>query len=470
LNFLILAGGGGTRLWPLSRQEWPKQFLSLTAEPNAGSLLVETALRVGDSGAALASTYIVTSDSLQPAVLKDFHASGLPIESSQIICEPMRKNTAPAIALAAEYVWASRAAEIATDSECVLAILPADHQIEDAAVFRQHLQQAESLARQGYIVTLGVPPTHPETGYGYIEVSENYSERPWLPVKRFVEKPDLPTAESYVKSQRFLWNAGIFVLTLQTLRQALCEHAPAIAELLSQGYETAYRRFNEMPNISFDYAVMEKAAQVAVIPMHTGWSDVGSWDSVFEKLPRDVEGNASLGERDTIFINSRNTATWSETGRTIATIGLENCLIIDTPDALLITQQGASQDVREVVSQLERTQCATLRRPTRQRHSWGELQQLNPEQEDALPVYQLTLHPQLHLILETQPTTCSLVLLQGELVAASNERRLDRGPLFAAPGVHYYALETLKEPVRLLCVGIPPVLTLSQSTVLAPVS
>lgn len=392
---LILAGGGGTRLWPLSRQSWPKQFLTLSTDSNpeqaSASLLCETILRVTpELTDALSNTFLICGEPLVPSLMQDLDSHGLETLKGNILPEPCRRNTAPAIALAAQYLLD----EAGCDENEVLVILPADHQVAGAETFRAHLQQAAQLARQGYIATLGVPPTKPETGFGYIEVSESYQQTAWLPVARFVEKPDATTAEAYVASGKFLWNAGIFVLTIKTLMDALKNHAPQVFEPLKSGYAQAYQQFTQMPDISFDYAVMEHAQKVAVVPMQTPWSDVGSWDSVYESMPQDENTNAwRTPDATPLLYNTQGSLVWSESQRPVALIGMDDVLVVDTPDALLIAKRGHSQEVRHVVSTLQQQEHPTVSSPSWQRLAGGGLcEHLNPlSSENEAPVYRVVL-------------------------------------------------------------------------------
>lgn len=426
MKILILAGGGGTRLWPLSRPRWPKQFLSLSPNRHGASLLSNTIQRVAQHEQALQDIFIVTAANLYDQVQQDVQASGFSSLVNNIVCEPFRKNTAPAIALAAQYVLEFSKAS----RDEVLVILPSDHHIADDQRFYAHLQEAEQLAAQGYIVTLGVPPTYPETGFGYIEVNDAFTDASWLPVKQFVEKPDAATASRYVESHRFLWNAGIFVLTIGTLMDALAQHAPEIYHVMASGYASAVLNFDKLPTISFDYAVMEHAEQVSVVPMQTGWSDLGSWDSLYDAASKNAQGNVTIGA-EAVCVDTRNTLTWNQSGRTIALLGLEDCLVVDTPDALLISRRGHSQGTRYVVDYLEQQPSAlSLQAPAISYYVWGQAIQLNCVQassQSILPVYQLTFTPSQTLLLDYLAETKSVTLLQGELWAGSRLMPVAKG-------------------------------------------
>lgn len=405
---LILAGGGGTRLWPLSRKLWPKQFLPLVdsheTAPNGNSqslsLLNQTILRAsGSFEEALQNVFVITGQGLYSQILQDLRSAGMEAMQPNVLVEPSRRNTAPAIALAAQHLLETSP----EGEETILAILPADHSIHDSLKFRQHLQEAETLAKDGYIVTLGVTPTEPHTGYGYIQVNANhYKEAPanqnWFPVERFVEKPDYNTAKYYYEADNYFWNAGIFVLKIKTLMESLKAHAPSIHQHLHYGYTRAFQSFEQMPDISFDYAVMEHAKKVAVIPVETQWSDVGSWDSLYDILPKSESRNAVRATHDELLelINTERCMLWSDTKRPVALLGMQDCLVIDTPDALLIAKRGESQQVRTVVDALERAKHSSMIQPAQQLNSWGQLVILNQQEvktKQAKPVVKLEVKP-----------------------------------------------------------------------------
>lgn len=462
MKYIILCGGGGTRLWPLSRSRWPKQFLSLGDEQ---SLMCQTIGRIlPEDGRARhqQNVYIVSNTQLYSLVQEDLARNGLEAIQPNVLAEPLRRNTAPAIALAAQYI----AEQDDVTEDDVLVILPADHQIANESRFREHLYQAEALAKQGYIATLGVPPSHPETGYGYIEVQETYSQCDWLPVKRFVEKPDLDTAQRYVDSQRFLWNAGIFVLSIRTLMTALKAHAPHIDQLLAKGYHQALAEFASMPDISFDYAVMEHAQKVAVVPMRTDWSDVGSWDSVYEIHDKDVHENVLLQPDTTFMVDSKHCMVWNTSGRNIALVGMQNCLVVDTPDALLISAQGHTQQVKSVVCELERRENPAAQSPVTESLWWGERMRLNGQsnQQEEVPVYRLTLKANTAALLQGLGPL-QLTVLQGRLEARSSGQegtvRLAAGATLAYPADADEALacQVGPEGAVLLATGSKPVLS-----------
>jgi mannose-1-phosphate guanylyltransferase/mannose-1-phosphate guanylyltransferase/mannose-6-phosphate isomerase len=336
---VILSGGSGTRLWPLSRGARPKQMLDLLG---AGSMLGVTASRVADAG--LFSAPVLVAAAGQAEAIE----AALPGLGS-LILEPAARNTAPAIALAA----------LAADADELLLVLPSDHLIGDPAGFRDAVARAAPFAEQGWVVTFGMKAERGETGYGYIERGPALGEGVHQAV-RFVEKPDAATAGRYAAGGRHDWNGGIFLMSAGTYLEALARHAPKIAKAATAAMAGAKRKgrrihpdaaaFSAAPALSIDYAVMEQADKVAVVPVSIGWSDVGSWDALYEAAARDEAGNAIAGE--VLALGARNCLIRSE-GPLIAAIGVEDLVVIATPDAVLIVPRAQSQRVKEAVEALK---------------------------------------------------------------------------------------------------------------------
>ncbi len=358
MKAIILAGGSGTRLWPLSREAYPKQFLKLNGDK---SLLRQTVERL---------LAFLNPEDLLIVTRKDYkfhvksHLAGL--EGFHLLCEPTGRNTAPAIALTLAYAK-ERFGDL---SEETFLICPSDHVIEPSEEFANIVQKARPVAQAGYLVTFGITPTRPETGYGYIQKG-NPLEIPKtkaFEVSRFTEKPDLETAQHYLSSGGFYWNAGIFLFNLKTFEEELEKYAPEIYSAFASGFSKMQKKFSDLPDISIDYALMEKSSRVAVVPLNLYWNDIGSWDALFDILEKDSAGNAKEGR--VITIDTENSLILGNK-RLIATIGLEGHLVVETPDALLLVKRGQTQKVSELVKQLktlgypEATEHVTTYRP------WG---------------------------------------------------------------------------------------------------
>jgi mannose-1-phosphate guanylyltransferase len=336
---VILSGGSGTRLWPLSRGARPKQMLDLLG---AGSMIGVTAGRFADAS-LFAPPMLVAAAGHAEAIEAALPALG------SLILEPGAKNTAPAIALAA----------LAADEDDLLLILPSDHMIGDPASLREAVGRAAPFAEQGWIVTFGMKAERGDTAYGYIERGPALGEGVHQAV-RFIEKPDAATAGRYAAGGRHDWNGGIFLMRAGTYLDALGRHAPKIAEAVKAAMAGASREgarvhpdaaaFAASPSLSIDYAVMEKADKVAVVPVAVGWSDIGSWDALHEVAPHDEAGNAIAG--DVLALGARNCLIRSE-GPLVAAIGVEDLVVIATADAVLIVPKAQSQRVREAVEALK---------------------------------------------------------------------------------------------------------------------
>lgn len=347
MDVLVLAGGTGSRLWPRSRRTKPKQFLPLLSKR---TMLQETLDRVRP----LVDTervFVVTGDDY--ATLVGEQLADVP--RANIIREPSGRGTAPAIGLAAIHMRRS-------EPDAVMAVLSADHLILRDDAFRSALQAAEAAAREGYLVTLGIKPSFANTGYGYIKCGPQISESHGLAahkVGRFAEKPDLATAERYVADGTYYWNAGIFIWQTQTFLDAVERYMPRLRNQLNQiqaGFGksrqqvTLSKIWDEVENITVDYGIMERAPNVAVIPVDIGWSDVGDWHTLTTLMSDGESANVVIGPH--VEVDTRSTLIYSDSGRIIATIGLDGFLVVDTGDALLIAPRNRAQDVKKIVDQL----------------------------------------------------------------------------------------------------------------------
>jgi mannose-1-phosphate guanylyltransferase/mannose-6-phosphate isomerase len=344
---VILAGGSGTRLWPLSRKNHPKQFLKLFGDH---TMLQQTLLRL-KGVPDLADPIVVCNEEHRFTVAEQLQEIG---EKSSIILEPVARNTAPAIALAA--LQAKALAENST-----LLVLPADHLIKDETAFHIAIKIAVESANEGNLVTFGVVPTRAETGYGYINAKTATSQNPsaGLIAERFVEKPDQKTAEKYFADGNYYWNSGMFVFTTESFLNQLQAHCPECYAATRKSFENGRtdidflrvdaRTFSQSPNISIDYAIMEKSKDVVCVPLNAGWSDVGCWRSYWEAKEKDAEGNSHVG--DAMAIATRDTLIYSQ-DKLVATIGVENLIVVNTADAVLVIDKKYTQHVKEAIQAL----------------------------------------------------------------------------------------------------------------------
>lgn len=356
MKIIILAGGGGTRLFPLSRECYPKQFLHVIEDK---SLLAQTIERF--LGLVEAKDIIIVTNERYifhvQAELKIINA-----QEAHIITEPMGKNTAPAIALAQSYCQDV----LQCDDDEILFVSPSDHLIKPIDAFQDLIRDAQDVARDN-IVTLGIKPTKPEIGYGYIEAEKNSDLA--KKVISFKEKPDLATAKEYIASGNYYWNGGMFMFSIATMQAELAKYMPAIIDITKNGYRYAVDNFVNMPDISIDYAVAEKSQKMMMIPMENiYWSDIGSFDAIAEVLS-DKDKNVFKG--DILAENCTDTMIIGD-NRLIAGIDLENLMIIDTPDALLVAKKGESQKVKNIVNKLKQNKRKEAKENVTMYRSWGK--------------------------------------------------------------------------------------------------
>ena len=359
---VVLSGGSGTRLWPLSREKYPKQLLSFVGQD---SLLQATLRRLeGIQGATCAPPLVVCNDEYRFVVAEQLRLMGL---QGRIVLEPTGRNTAPALTLAA-------LAAQAGGEDPVLLVMPADHVVTEVAEFQDCVHRAARLAQAGAVVTFGITPDRPETGYGYIQAGAAVEAGGACAIARFVEKPDRATAEGYLRQGGYSWNSGVFVLRASVWLNALRLCRPDILEACEAAWhkgasDLSFVRvdaeaFAACPSDSIDYAVMERLAgaqavaglpQGVVLPLSAGWSDVGAWDALWQILPKDASGNVTQGR--VMLQDCADTLAYSS-GRLLACVGVQGLVVVETPDAVLVVDQRHTQDVKKIVDRLKREGCA----------------------------------------------------------------------------------------------------------------
>lgn len=343
---VILCGGSGTRLWPASRESHPKQFLTLIDD---FSLLQNTVRRGLRAATALSDVVVVTLDAMRPLVEEQVAETADDLRA-HILCEPSARNTAAAVALAADYVAATFGAD------AMMWVLPADHHVGDEAALSLAVDKALAVAAKGNLVTFGITPTRPDTGYGYILKADALNES-LFGVRSFVEKPDLATAKSYVNSGEYLWNSGMFLFTAGAVLDQFSVHAPGVLAALRTATAADKTRpaapaYAQIESIPFDKAIMEKSDMVAVIPCDPRWSDIGSWESLWELRDKDHNDNAIDGRA--ACVNARGCLVQAK-DRLIAIAGLDNIVVIETDDAVMIGQKSDGNSMKELVTGLKKS-------------------------------------------------------------------------------------------------------------------
>ncbi|MEO7386096.1 MAG: mannose-1-phosphate guanylyltransferase/mannose-6-phosphate isomerase [Gammaproteobacteria bacterium] len=379
---VILCGGSGTRLWPLSRALYPKQLLALTG---SRSLLQDTVGRLALLPGSIDPPVVICNEAHRFLVASQLREVGA---DPLLILEPEGRNTAPAAAIAA------LAARQRAGRDVLLLVLPADHVLRDPAAFARAVGLAIPAAAAGQMVTFGVVPTQPETGYGYIRTdprSETATDAGVAAVREFVEKPDYETAQRYVNSGAYLWNSGMFLFSADAYLRELEAHAPDIAAAAARALDAANSdaglltlqrdTFQQCRQESIDYAVMEKTRHAAVVPLAAGWSDVGSWASLHDVSDRDGQGNALTG--DVVAVDCTNSYVRAES-RLVAVAGLDGCIVVETRDAVLVVPKSRAQDVKKIVEELERQARPETRLGREVFRPWGSYDSL-----DGAPGFQV---------------------------------------------------------------------------------
>ncbi len=336
---IILAGGSGSRLWPLSRELYPKQLLNLNSDKSLLQSTYERLKKCTEKIISITNTKHTSSVRMQLTNCD---------ENPIILSEPVAKNTAPAIILTTKYIMQK------TNSDPIIIAVPSDHLIEDNEKFYSTVKKGELLAQQGYIVTLGIKPNYPETGYGYINTGEKIGSG--YKVKHFVEKPDCETAKKYLDDGNYFWNSGIFMFKASTLFEEVYKCAPEIAKLsehfdFTKSDEIPFIEFDKMPSISIDYAIMEKSDKIALTEFEGDWNDLGSWQAIYDVSKKDKDGNVFVGH--VLDKNSKNSFVYASS-KLVATIGLEDTVIVETEDAILACKKDQTQNVKHIYETLKK--------------------------------------------------------------------------------------------------------------------
>ena len=340
---VALSGGPGTRLWPLSRRQYPKQFQYLVGE---NTMLQETLLRLNGLR-NLDSPIVICNDEHRFLVAQQLQQ--IDISNPVILLEPAGRNTAPALLSAALQITSN-------SNDALMLVLPTDHVIEDTKGFHYSIGIARHEAEKNKLITFGICPTNANTGYGYIKINNN-NEQPVCKVEKFVEKPDKKRANSYLESGNYLWNSGMFMFRASTLINELAEHHPNIIQPVQSSFDNSSQdldfirleghSFESCPSISIDFALMEKSDNVFVIPLDVQWNDIGSWSALYEIGKKDIDGNVIKG--DVLIKDTSNSYIYAE-NHVVATLGVKDLVIVDTPNALLIANKDKAQDIKEIVN------------------------------------------------------------------------------------------------------------------------
>jgi len=373
---VILSGGSGTRLWPLSRPLYPKQFLALHT---SNTLFQETVLRL--DALDLRDPIVVCNEEHRFIVAENMRALGK--EANAIFLEPVGRNTAPAIAVAALEA-------IKEDNDAILLVMPADHVIENTKAFAKGVKSAETLAQKGHVVTFGIKPTSPHTGYGYIETGEEITTDAFT-LAGFKEKPDTKTAEDFLKQGTYLWNSGMFCFKARTYLEELEKQQPNIVACAKASLKAAKsdldfirlnkESFEKCEDISIDYAVMEHTNHGVVVSLDAGWSDIGSWDALWEVCDKDKEGNVLKG--DIIAQNTKNSFVHGK-NKLVCTLGLDNIIIVDTKDALLVAHKNHVQGIKDIVSKLKKSDRKEALHHRTVYRPWGHYDSIDVGERDQV--------------------------------------------------------------------------------------
>lgn len=439
---VIMSGGVGSRLWPVSREAHPKPFMPL---PDGQNLLQKTFIRAASLDNVI-EILTVTNRELFFKTENEYHRAGCTTADLSFILEPFGRNTAAAVAAAALQL------DSIHGPDAQMLVLAADHLINDQPAFAEAVKKARILAAEGWLVTFGIRPEYPETGFGYIEAEGRLPLGGGLKVSRFIEKPDLETARTYIAAGNYYWNSGMFCFRIGTLLKELQTHAPEVLEGVYATMELSrlseadkHRcllldadRFNKVPDISIDYALMERSNRVATVPCDIGWNDIGSWSAMSGLTPMDAAGNRCEGE--VVTYQARNN--YVQTGeRLTALVGVEDLIVVDTPDAILVAHKDNAQDVRHIVTQLKESGHdahlvhRTVHRP------WGTYTVL--EQGERFKIKRIVVKPKASLSLQMHHHRSEHWIVVSGMAHVINEDRefmLDTNQSTFIPAGHKYRL------------------------------
>ena len=437
---ILLAGGAGTRLWPVSRELYPKQLVKFIGN---NSLIQSTVKRLMPP-LDMENMRIVCGNEHVHEIARHIEEIGIRTDEI-IIAEPCGRNTAPAILLAMLNI-------LKNEDDAVLCIFPADHVIRNNDAFHEKLLSSIKLAEMGYIVTFGIKPDYPETGYGYIEGAGEIREHAFS-VKRFVEKPDMETAKRYVEAGNFFWNSGMFTFKASVMMKELNIHQPKLLAKMEQldlsGSMVFQKDYERLPNISIDYAVMEKTDKSAVLPSDFGWSDIGSWKSLYDFIPKDANGNVIDGD---VISNRTKNCFIMGYERLIATNKIKNMVVVETPDSVFVSDMESSRDVKSIVEKLKQKGRSEYQKHKTSYYPWGTSTVL--EMNDDCKVEKLILYPGSELKIKPHSSTIKhLVVIRGsgKMISDNQSRLFNKGESMILSESQTITLENPeKEPLNII--------------------
>ena len=437
---ILLAGGSGTRLWPVSRELYPKQLVKFMGNDSLIQSTIKRLIPLLD----VENIRIVCGKEHVHEIARHIEEIGIRTDE-KIIAEPCGRNTAPAILLAMLHI-------LNNEKDAVLCIFPADHVIRNNDAFHEKLLSSIKLAEMGHIVTFGIKPDFPETGYGYIEGTGQIKEHA-LFVKRFVEKPDIETAKRYVEAGNFFWNSGMFTFKASVMMKELNIHQPELLKEMEQldlsGNIVSQKDYERLPNISIDYAVMEKTDKSAVLPSDFGWSDIGSWKSLYDFISKDANGNVIDGD---VISNDTKNCFILGYERLIATNKIKDMVVVETPDSVFVSDMESSRDVKSIVEKLKEKGRSEYQKHKTSYYPWGTSTVL--EMNDDCKVEKLILYPGSELKIKPHSSTIKhLVVIRGsgKMISDNQSRLFNKGESMILSESQTITLENPeKEPLNII--------------------